>query len=88
MENFNLHQLILWAENDRQCRNSLDYLQRQVKRRKIYNHPVTVEHLADCSIMRKIVRRASVLVRQKDGRYIDNPTKLAARVHLAGNIIN
>ena len=80
--------LELHIDNDRECVDSLTWLRECVDKRRAKGKPVTVEHLAECSTMRKVIARGAKLVQQKEGRMVSNDDKRATRWQYADNIIN
>jgi len=56
--------VVLYINNTREIYTRIESLRRQVKNRMKKNLPVTREHLAESSALRKIVRDAAKIARQ------------------------
>lgn len=80
--------LELHIDNDLECVQSLTWLRECVDKRRAKGKPVTVEHLAECSTMRKVIARGAKLVRTLEGRFVSNDEKRDTRYKYADNIIN
>ena len=83
-----MENLTLYIVNDRECVDYIQWLAKCIDKRRAKAKPVTTEHLAECSTMRKIVARGAKLVRENDRINPTNDDKRAARYAIADEIIN
>lgn len=83
----NARELILTAENDYQIYKQLDWLANCVAMKVRKGVICTVEHLANCSTMKTIVRETAKNLKKKYGVNCTMPERREACEYLASEII-
>lgn len=80
--------IIIYALNSREIYLTYEWLENCVCKRMKSGQACTVEHLAECATLKKIVRESSKIVKEFDGNTPTNEDKRSARYELAARIID
>ena len=80
--------ITIYATNSREIYSVYECLRNCVRKRMKRGAACTVEHLAECATMKKIVRESAKLVQEFDGYTPTNEDKRAARYELAARIMD
>lgn len=83
-----MNNLVLYAENVREIYDTLAWLGACVEKRVQKGQPVSVEHLANCSTMKKIVREAVRYGERYGERHTTAERKEAATILAEGIVCN